>query len=295
MASRSASVSVDGRPSESSASRGAAPIAARSLRLTASARKPIDAGSTKRRSKWTPSTRASVVSTSRWLRDGSTTAASSPMPTTTQDGAAGRRARIRAITACSPASPTVGDAGHRAYSTARVSRMTVTLIWPGYSSSFSMRRAMSFDSQTASSSLMRSLSTRMRTSRPGLQREGLRDALEGVGNAFELLEALHVGLEDVASGAGTRRRDGVGSLHEHRFERRPVDVHVVRGHGVDDRRALAVLAEHLDAELEVRAVEVAIDGLADVVKEGGAHGDVARRGRPRARGRRRGTPLPSSG
>jgi len=44
--------------------------------------------------------------------------------------------------------------------------MTVTLIWPGYSSSFSMRRAMSFDSQTVSSSDTVSLSTTMRISRP---------------------------------------------------------------------------------------------------------------------------------
>ena len=44
--------------------------------------------------------------------------------------------------------------------------MTVTLIWPGYSSSFSIRRAMSFDIQTVSSSETRSLSTTMRISRP---------------------------------------------------------------------------------------------------------------------------------
>ena len=32
---------------------------------------------------------------------------------------------------------------YRAYSTARDSRITVTLIWPGYSSSFSISRAIS--------------------------------------------------------------------------------------------------------------------------------------------------------
>src|SRR6266849_4277390 len=36
----------------------------------------------------------------------------------------------------------------------------------------------------------------------GLQRERLRHALEGVGDAFQLLEPLHVGLEDVAARAG---------------------------------------------------------------------------------------------
>src|SRR6267142_1269068 len=39
----------------------------------------------------------------------------------------------------------------------------------------------------------------------GLQRERLRDALERVGDPFELLEALDVRLEDVAPRARTRR------------------------------------------------------------------------------------------
>ena len=42
---------------------------------------------------------------------------------------------------------------HRAKPTARVSRITVTLISPGYWTSFSIRLAMSFDSHTASLSL----------------------------------------------------------------------------------------------------------------------------------------------
>ena len=157
--------------------------------------------------------------------------------------------------------------------------MTVTLIWPGYSSSFSMRRAMSFDSQTVSSSEIVLALDHDADFAAGLERERLRDALERVGDAFELLEALDVGLEDVAARAGTRRRDGVGRLDDHRFERRPVDVHVVRGDGLQHRLALAVLAEEVEAELEVRALQVAVDRLADVVQERGARGDVAVRGR----------------
>ena len=42
----------------------------------------------------------------------------------------------------------------------------MTLIWPGYWSSLSIRLAMSFESQTASSSVIRSLSTITRISRP---------------------------------------------------------------------------------------------------------------------------------
>ena len=38
--------------------------------------------------------------------------------------------------------------------------------------------------------------------------------------------------------------------------------------------ALAVLAQEVEAELEVRALEIAVDGLADVVQERGAGRDV---------------------
>ena len=122
-----------------------------------------------------------------------------------------------------------------AYSTARVSRMTVTLIWPGYSSSLSMRRAMSFESQTASSSRDLLALDQDADLAARLQRERLRDALERVGDPLELLEPLDVRLEDVAARARPRRRDRVGRLHEHRLERRPVDVHVVRGDRLDHR------------------------------------------------------------
>ena len=53
-----------------------------------------------------------------------------------------------------------------ANSVARVSRMTLTLIWPGYSSSFSMRLTISLAMSTESASLTCSGLTMMRTSRP---------------------------------------------------------------------------------------------------------------------------------
>ena len=43
---------------------------------------------------------------------------------------------------------------------------------------------------------------------------------------------------------------------------------------MQDRLRFAVLAQEVEAELEVRALEVAVDGLADVVQERGAGGDV---------------------
>ena len=73
---------------------------------------------------------------------------------------------------------------------------------------------------------------------------------------------------------GPRRGNRVGRLHDHRFERRPVDVHVVGRHRHHHRFALAVLAEEVDADLEVRALHLAVDRLADVVQERRADGDV---------------------
>ena len=82
-------------------------------------------------------------------------------------------------------------------------------------------------------------------------------------------------LEDVPPRAGPRGGDGVGRLDHHRFERRPVDVHVMRRDRLQHRLALAVLAQDVEPELEVRPLQIAIDRLADVVQERGARGDRA--------------------
>src|SRR5712691_2813359 len=63
-------------------------------------------GGVNARSKWTPSTSASTLSTSTRFRSGSTTAASSPMPTRSQSGAGGSCCWMRAIRAASVRSPT---------------------------------------------------------------------------------------------------------------------------------------------------------------------------------------------
>ena len=59
-----------------------------------------------------------------------------------------------------------GSAHYFAYSTALVSRITLTLIWPGYSSSASSFRAMSRARMIMLSSETSSGLTMMRTSRP---------------------------------------------------------------------------------------------------------------------------------
>src|SRR5688500_16286066 len=56
--------------------------------------------------------------------------------------------------------------GHRAKSVARVSRITTTLIWPGYCSSFSIFRAIDSESCAAAPSSIRSGVTTTRISRP---------------------------------------------------------------------------------------------------------------------------------
>src|SRR4051812_4507628 len=66
----------------------------------------MSAGEENRRSKWTPSTSASVVRTCNAPRSTAATAASSPIPTTSEGGAGGTRLRIRSINARSPTSET---------------------------------------------------------------------------------------------------------------------------------------------------------------------------------------------
>ena len=59
------------------------------------------------------------------------------------------------------------------------------------------------------------------------------------------------------------------------FQRWPVHIHVVGGDRLEHWFALAALTEEIEAELEVRSLQVAIDRLADVVNEGRAGGACA--------------------
>src|SRR5687767_10764012 len=280
MPSTSDSGRLSGRTSESSAARGDAPIAARSLRFTASALWPIASGGEKRRSKCTPSTRASVVITSSAPRSGSMTAASSPGPTITHDGDA-RRELILRISSRSPITDTVGaisltlapSALFRVFDSPCFANdrdldlsgvLQLVLDAPGdvlrQPDRFLVGDLLALDQDPDLTS--------------GLERERLRHPLERIGDVFELLEAPDVGLEDVAPGAGPGRGDRVGGLHEHCLERRPVDIHVMGGDRQYDRLALPVLAQQIHAELEMRPFHLAIDRLADVVEERRPCGDV---------------------
>src|SRR5438093_806513 len=52
----------------------------------------------------------------------------------------------------------------------------------------------------------------------GLDRVRLLDSRERVAHILQLLEALDVGLEHLAAGAGPRTGDHVGDLHERRLD-----------------------------------------------------------------------------
>ena len=158
-----------------------------------------------------------------------------------------------------------------------------------------MRRAMSFDSQTASSSVIRSLSTMMRISRPACSAKAFDTPLNESAMPSSFSRRFTYDSRMSRRAPGPRGGDRVGRLDDHRLERRPVDVHVVRRHRVEHRLALAVLAQELEADLEVRALHVAVDGLADVVQERRAHGHVRVEAELAGHDARRGTRPPSSG
>src|SRR4051812_30639883 len=241
----SAAGNAAGSPRESSASRGVPPIAAMSDRLTASAFQPMSAAVLKRRSKWTPSTSASVVRISSAPRSGLTTAASSPMPTVSHPGAGGTRARISAMRPRSPdgwLSPSGGS----------TRALAGVLDRPGFTDDrdFDLTGILQLVLDPLGDVLREPDGLFVRDGvaldhdadlAAGLQGKRLGHAVEGVGDALQLLQPLDVGLEDVAARAGTGGGDGVGRLHDHRLERRPVDVHVVRGDRLQYRLALAVL------------------------------------------------------
>ena len=101
----------------------------------------------------------------------------------------------------------------------------------------------------------------------GLDGEGLVDAAEAGRDALQRLEALDVGLERLHARAGTAAADRVGDLHDERLQRarrRPL-----RGGPRCSARRLrdAVAPGQLGAEDGVRALQLAVDRLADVVQQ----------------------------
>src|SRR5450756_1567172 len=107
-----------------------------------------------------------------------------------------------------------------------------------------------------------------------LHGEAFLHALLALRDAFQRLEPLDVVLERLAAGAGPRRGDGVGGLHEDGLDSLRLDILVVRLDGVAHALRLAVLLAELLRDVGVRTVDLVVHGLADVVQQAGALGDL---------------------
>src|SRR3989454_4577728 len=100
-----------------------------------------------------------------------------------------------------------------------------------------------------------------------LNREHLFHAGELARDLLQLGEPLDICLERLAARPRPRPRHGVGCLHDHADRRLVGYVVVMGGNAVDDGRVLAVLRGHLHAELDMRAVVLVRQHLADVVQQ----------------------------
>ena len=149
--------------------------------------------------------------------------------------------------------------------------MTVTLIWPGYSSSCSISRAISWESSTAPSSSSAPGVDHDADLAAGLHRVDLVDALVAGGDLLEVAQALDVLLERLAAGARAGRRDSASAAWTMTASiGLGLDLVVVGLHRVRDGLALAVAAGEVAADQRVRALDLVRDRLADVVQQRGA-------------------------
>ena len=108
----------------------------------------------------------------------------------------------------------------------------------------------------------------------GLNGVALLDAGIGARDLLELLQTLDVVLQVLTARAGTRGGDGVGRLHQAGHQRLALHVAVVRLNGVDDVLLLAVLAGVFHTERHVRALDLVVKRLADVVQQTRALGGL---------------------
>ena len=139
-----------------------------------------------------------------------------------------------------------------ANSVARLSRITVTLIWPGYSSSRSTSRAIVArqDRRAVVVDLL-GLDDHADLA-AGVHRVDLLDAGMAAGDALEVVQARDVVLERLAARAGAGAGQRVDDLDDHGLDRLGLDLVVVGLHRVRDRLGLLVAARQLAADERVR-------------------------------------------
>ena len=165
-----------------------------------------------------------------------------------------------------PFSPSWSAPWLRATSIDRLSRITVTFTWPGYSSWSSISRAISCERSAAwsSSTLARADDDADLAAR--LERVHLVDSRLRRRSVLERLEPLDVVLEALAARARPRGGDRIGGDHEHRFDRLRLHLVVVRLDRVHDVLGLPVAARELRGDSSMRALDLVRHRLAEIVQ-----------------------------
>ena len=108
----------------------------------------------------------------------------------------------------------------------------------------------------------------------GLDGERPLDAGEALGDRLEVLEPLDVGVHRLAAGTRPRGADRVGDLDDRRLDAGVLDLLVMGGDAVDDLHRQVVPLGDLGADGGVRALDLVVDRLADVVEETAHLGDL---------------------
>ena len=101
----------------------------------------------------------------------------------------------------------------------------------------------------------------------GLNGKGARNARRFVRDALQLFQTLDVVLDVLAACARTGGGNRVGCLNQAGYNGLGLDVAVVRLDGVDDRRGLLVLLGEIYADLDMAALNLMVDRLADVMQQ----------------------------
>ena len=103
---------------------------------------------------------------------------------------------------------------------------------------------------------------------------GLDNSGVGHGHLLELLEAVNVGLDDLAAGTGAGTADGIANLDDGGDEVVHLSLVMVSTDSVADVGVLLVLLGELHAEDCVRELGVGLRHLADIVEQAGTFGEL---------------------
>jgi hypothetical protein len=147
-----------------------------------------------------------------------------------------------------------------------VSRITVTLITPGYCISDSISRAISLVNGGMSVSLTCDALTKTRSSRPACSGNALSTPPWRVAIVCSCSRRSRYVASVSRRAPGPRRGDGVGADGEHGEVGRRFLVKVVGLHRVDDAGIDSQHPQKLAPDDRVHTLDVVVDRLADVVE-----------------------------